>query len=99
MTFIPSNATFEERLKYYCQPEVREILEPFVDEFYEVKKELEKENEELSNRCSTYYEQMYFCKEFIEEAMVILRACVSKYDFLEAQQRIELLLENSYVEL
>lgn len=93
---IPSNFSLAERLKYISvDSETLQMLENEVDNV----KGLEKEIEVLDSRCERYYEQMQFCKDFIAEAMDILRAAELKADFIEARIAIEMLLENSYVEL
>lgn len=93
---IPSNFSLAERLKYISlDAETLQMLEKEVDNI----KSLEKEIEKIDERCDRYYEQMQFCKDFIAEAMDILRAAELKADFIEARIAIEMLLENSYVEL
>ena len=93
---IPSNFSLAERLKYLdLDFTTRDMLEKEIDNT----KSLEKEIEILDARCERYYEQMQFCKDFIAEAMDLLRKAELKADFVEARQDIEMLLENSYVEL
>lgn len=93
---LPSNFTLKERIKYYSfDQKTSELIEEAVDNVAS----LEKEIEVLESRCERYYEQMQFCKDFIEEAMEALRAPTLKSEFIETRKWIETLLENSYVEL
>jgi len=93
---IPSNFTLKERVKYYSfDQKTSELIEEAIDKV----DSLEKEIEVLDARCERYYEQMQFCKDFIEEAMKELSKPKLKSEFIETRKWIETLLENSYVEL
>ena len=93
---IPSNFTLQERMS--CgnfDQQTSDLIEQTIDKLVVYEKEIEV----LDSRCERYYEQMQFCKDFIAEAMELLRKAELKADFIEARQDIEMLLENSYVEL
>ncbi|CAB4168960.1 hypothetical protein UFOVP1516_23 [uncultured Caudovirales phage] len=93
---ICSNFSLEERLKCgVLDRETSDLIELTMDKLFLYEKEIET----LDRRCELYYEQMQFCKDFIAEAMDLLRKAELKADFVEARQDIEMLLENSYVEL